>query len=243
MRIGVIGGGPAGLFTALGLRARGYDVLVTEAGDYDTPRAGEHLVAEALHELRKAGVPEVLLFENSLPCTQVKSAWGRGDLHSNESLFNPFGDGFILSRPGFDKALMQYGREQGVEVRTQCRVARVEREEQTWTLHLGNERLSVDFLVDATGRNSKFRLDPRAEKKREDHLVGISRAVTLSGITKVENTYLLVEAVENGWWYSVQLASGEWVGTFMTDAHLLSENKGPSEEFWEEQLGKSVHTQ
>ena len=60
--------------------------------------------------------------------------------------------------------------------------------------------------------------------------------------TSIKSSHLLVESTSNGWWYTVQIATGTIISTFMTDVSLLKASKISSSEFWELQLANSKHT-
>ena len=57
-KVAVIGGGPAGLATALALLAYAYDVTVIERTDYSDVRVGEHLPPSGISSLRQLQVPD-----------------------------------------------------------------------------------------------------------------------------------------------------------------------------------------
>jgi len=240
--VGIIGGGPAGIATAIQLKQHGFDVSLFDASAADKITVGEHLAAEALHEFRKLKIPEHILKEHSIPCAEVQNAWGQSEVHFNESIFNPFGDSYILSRPDFDQALLRYCEEIGIHVFWNTRVSKVNPSENQWNLVHKNGKLIIDFLVDASGRTSKFNFGVQSVKKSsKDSLIGITKHLTSEKISDL--THLLVESTSNGWWYTVQIASGKFISTFMTDPKILSRSKQSHSEFWKAALENSVHTQ
>ena len=79
MKVGIIGGGPAGLATAIKLNQYNIEVIVWEAGEYADIKIGEHLAAEAYHEFQKLGVPQAISQDHSIPCLEVKNGWKQVD--------------------------------------------------------------------------------------------------------------------------------------------------------------------
>lgn len=244
LKIGIIGGGPAGVATAIRLKQHNFSVVLFEASTPDQITIGEHLAAEALHEFKKLEIPETILTKHSIPCSEVQNAWGKENIHYNESIFNPFGDGYILSRPNFDNALLNYLQELGIDIRFQTRISKVSRTENGWKLTSNSDDVDVHFLVDASGRTSKFNFGNKVPRKpTENSLVGITKHLFPTQKTPVKKSHLLVESTSKGWWYTVQIASGAIVSTFMTDPKILS-NAGISHSlFWDQQLSDSTHTQ
>lgn len=242
LKIGIIGGGPAGFAAAIELKKQNFEVLLFEASTHDQVTIGEHLAAEATHELKKLGIPETLLKNNSIPCTEVQNAWGHLDIHHNESIFNPFGAGSILSRPDFDAALFNHCSEIGIDTKLGTRVSKIEKTETGWDLHHNDAVTTVDFIIDASGRNSKFHFDSSIKKVKQHQLIGITKHLELNAKPSIRSSHLLVESTSNGWWYTVQIASGTLISTFMTDANVLKASKISSSEFWELQLANSIHT-
>ena len=241
-KIGIIGGGPAGLATAIKLKHYNFEVILFEASEHDQITIGEHLAAEAIHEFKKLKIPVAVLKKNSIPCTEVQNAWGAQDIHHNESIFNPFGAGYILTRPDFDADLFKHCFEIGVDTKKGVRISKVNKVETGWEVFTKTEMTHVNFLIDASGRNSKFNFDSSIKKEKQNELIGITKHINLNSITSINSSHLLVEPTENGWWYTVQISSGTIISTFMTDASLLKTAKITSSEFWDLQLKSSIHT-
>ncbi len=241
-KIGVIGGGPAGIAAALQLKKLNFKVLLFEASKHDQITIGEHLAAEAMHEFKKLGIPEHIVKNNSIPCTEVQSSWGHADLHHNESIFNPFGAGFILSRPDFDAKLLDHCSDVGIDTKLGSRISKITKTTTGWDLYHNNTVIPVDFIIDASGRNSKFNFDSSITKEKENQLIGITKHVKTNSKTPIKSSHLLVESTSNGWWYTVQIANGTVVSTFMTDAKVLKASNISSSDFWDLQLATSSHT-
>lgn len=241
MKIGIIGAGPSGLSTAIRLSQLGHQVIILEASKKHDKRIGEHLAAEAWHEFKRLSIPTTILQDHSIPCLEVHNGWGQKSIHYNESIYNPYGNGYILSRPDFDHALRNYCQSIGVQILTSCRVQKVNYQQKCWSITTEKGNFVVDFLVDASGRNSKFKLEKGVSKLYDDQLIGITRwSADTSKL--LDNSHLLVEPTHLGWWYTTQIASGETIATFMTDANILTKSKFSSQDFWEEALQSSTHT-
>ena len=135
-RVAVVGGGPAGLATALGLLSDSCDVTVIERTDYGGLRVGEHLPPTAVSSLRQLQVPDRIFAGGHRPCHGVRSAWGEARLADSNYMFSPYGDGVNLSRPGFDAALAELARQRGAHILVNARVRRLARWEDGWHLEL-----------------------------------------------------------------------------------------------------------
>ena len=240
--IGIVGAGPAGIATAIQLKKLGFEVHLFDANNSDKITVGEHLAAEVLHELKKLSIPERLLKEHSIPCSEVQHAWGRSQIHYNESIFNPFGDSYILSRPEFDQSLLAHCKAMGIQVKSNSRVSKITPEDSQWKLQTQLESFVVDFLVDASGRNSKFHFGyTPSPKRRKDSLIGITKYLKPKEKTRLQKSHLLVESIPTGWWYTVQVSSELLICTLMTDPKIVSDSKLSSSIFWEEALKMSHH--
>jgi hypothetical protein len=79
--------------------------------------------------------------------------------------------------------------------------------------------LDVDFVADATGRVARLARRLGATRVRYDRLVGV--ATLLASHTPTADTYTLVEAVRDGWWYSALLSDGRLAVAFLSDGDLV----------------------
>jgi flavin-dependent dehydrogenase len=221
----ILGGGPAGLVTALALRQKGFPVTVIEATTYDSYRAGEHLVPECLPFITALRIPVRILESNSRRCYAVKSVWGDSVIRERDSIFNAYGPGFLLSRPAFDWDLAAFALSKGVDLKVGARIKGLEYGAGRWFVTYqdlkGVKALAADFLIDATGRNSRFASAFGASKARYDNLIGITAFYRPDKSRAIEMGSILIEAVEAGWWYSTVLQDDTLVATFMTDGDLL----------------------
>jgi len=196
-----------------------------------------------LHELKKLEIPNSIINEHSIPCTEIQNTWGSSTIHHNESIFNPFGDSYILSRPDFDNALLQYCKKLGINIQSGVRITAIKKTENGWDLISKTKSHNVDFIIDASGRTSKFNFGKvRHEKLQQDSLIGITKHLVNSEVIKAEKSHVLVESTQNGWWYTTQIANGKMISTFMTDPTIVSRYKNSQSEFWNEELIKTVHT-
>lgn len=242
LKIGVIGGGPAGIAAAIKLKQHNFEVVIFEASTYDKITVGEHLASEAIHEFKKLKIPESILINNSIPCIEVQNAWESSEIHYNEAIFNPFGNGYILSRPKFDADLLNYCSDIGITAKKGTRISKIEKVGSRWKLFYKSSSILVDFIIDTSGRNSKFFFDKKVKKQVSDKLIGITKNLQPINNSPIDNSYLLIEPTSNGWWYTVQTLSKNLVCTFMTDVKTWQKNKDSHKDFWEREVSKSVHT-
>ncbi|MBC7211048.1 MAG: FAD-dependent monooxygenase, partial [Pseudomonas sp.] len=137
----VLGAGPAGAATALGLRRMGYPVTVVS--DWRRFAAVEGVSQRVLEGLRHAGLGAALA-EATTPATR-QVHWNGERLQPNQEC--------LLDRQRFDQALRDDLRRAGVEL-VEGRVREVERG-QGYRIHLDDGRtLHGEFLVEARGRQA-----------------------------------------------------------------------------------------
>lgn len=83
--------------------------------------------------------------------------------------------------------------------------------------------LDVDFIADATGRHSTMVRRLEVRRLRYDRLVGISTVLAAApgAPAPLEDSYTLVEATPDGWWYSALLGGGRLAVALLGDGDLL----------------------
>lgn len=240
----VVGGGPAGTATALALAARGLDAVVLERSRYEAVRVGETVPPGILAPLTELGVREKFLRAGHCPSHANLSAWGSSEVQSHDFLFNPYGMGWHLDRNRFDAMLAEHAEEAGARVLRQAHVRSVARSGELWRVEArrGGRPFSLRarYLVDATGRSSTLIRHLGGRRHRLDRLVGLTAYLDPRPGAAGLSATVLVEAVENGWWYSAPLPGGRVAAAFLTDAGLFP--SPPGLPLWRQCLEAALHT-
>ncbi|MFK0259863.1 NAD(P)/FAD-dependent oxidoreductase [Streptomyces angustmyceticus] len=232
----VAGGGPAGCAAALALVRAGRTVLLADAGT-GPPKAGEALVSAGRLLLADLGVERPVLGSGHLPCHGTLSAWGSAELHAVDALHDPYGHGWHLDRPLFDRRLRAAARAAGAEVAGHTGVRRPARQpDGTWRLVLresagGGERtVRCRWVVDATGRGAAIAVRSGARRRTGDRLTAFHLTLDPAPSAPADGRSL-VESDRDGWWYTALLPSGHRLVAYFTDADLPAAAARGAEQF------------
>jgi flavin-dependent dehydrogenase len=215
----IVGGGPAGLATAIGLAQAGLGAILIEVSDYTGVRVGEHLAPSGKAMLAALGAGDLAADPAHAASPGVRSAWGSATPADKDYVFDPHGEGLNLARPHFDRTLAAHAADCGADVRTQTKLANLSYAAGLWRLSLataagGTAEVSARLVVDATGRAASVAKRLGAQPVVYDDLIGVfGQGHDTSAISK----WVFIEAQADGWWYSAGLADGGSVATFLTD--------------------------
>jgi flavin-dependent dehydrogenase len=219
----IIGGGPAGVATALQLNARGIRTTILEARMEPGMKPGETLPPQARKIFQQLNITSLLANPAHFPCYGNRSIWGHTTV-VDKLFFNYTGsEGWHINRMVFESQLQEELRSRDVQIQCGCRVLNVKPSANGWDVTYMDqyEKHNVKacgFIVDATGRRALIARNMGIERKNLDRLIGCYSIVPY---TDSFMQYTHIEAVENGWWYLAPLASQQMVITYMTDADLL----------------------
>ena len=243
----VFGGGPAGTATALALARLGCSAIVIERTCYDTVRIGETLPPKVRALLVNLRVWEAFLAQNHCRSFGIHSAWGRRELYANDFIFSPYGDGWHVDRTRFDSMLAEAAEDAGVQAFRGAQLISIQKRSGSgWRIEIGAGAKQVgwhtQFIVDATGRASTIARKQGATRISCDHLIGVVAFFAPDSCARAANNFTLVEAVEDGWWYSALLPNGQVVAAFMTDADIYARASRNLRYRLKEQLQKTEHT-
>jgi flavin-dependent dehydrogenase len=240
----VLGGGPAGVGAATALAQLQRTVVLFEPSGYDQPRAGETLSAEVRPLLAALGLGNRGV-STYLPFRGVRSAWGSPNLVGRDSIAHPLGDGWHVDRARFDEELARDAAAAGVSVRLRCGHCRVDRTSQGFALRPAEgEAAAGRFLIDASGRGAPASRAVLGESRwlQFDRLVALLGRMALPGSQTAEPE-LLVEAEQNGWWYSAPQPDGTLLVALMTDSDLPpARGRSGLTERWVSALACTTHT-
>lgn len=241
----VLGAGPAGATTAKLLSAAGCRVLMLNQPRRIGWSIGETLPPQAQHTLTALGLMTKFEAEQHHPAPGIVSVWGDPEPVVRDFLFSPYGHGWHLDRARFNRMLIEAALSEGATLLPYIAGAKLEHNDGLWCLQVLSSAgvtstLRCRLLVDATGRSSTGHggFPCRLASDQLIAVAGLCSPVT--GIPPSEFT--LIEAVDEGWFYSALVPSGQWVVAYMTDADLYAAGARRSRTFFISQLEKARYT-
>jgi flavin-dependent dehydrogenase len=218
----ILGGGPAGATAALNLAPMRRVVLV-ERQRQPPARIGEALPPAARWLLDDMGLINEFIAQGHVPCYGNRSIWGGKAPTETDFLRDPDGHGWHLDRARFDAWLRHTAVARGALPLMPARLLSIRRDDEGWQVRIatsgGEQIVSAAFAIDAGGRSAPLARQIGARRRVSDRLVcgwihGFACPMGRgSGLT-------VVEAVEDGWWYTGPLPDGRRVLAFLTDADL-----------------------
>lgn len=233
--VAIVGGGPAGSATALALRARApsLSVVLIESSHYETARVGETLPPPARTLLEHVGVWEAFRSQGHREVHGTTAAWGSAAPLDNDFFFMPANTGWHLDRTAFDKMLADEAQLSGASLILNTRVRDAKRAANGWQLALPNGRtVTARFIVAANGGTAAVARRCGARFVAADRLVGIACFFECSGL----DPRTMVEAFEEGWWYSAGLPGGKHIVACMTDACIARRLRLREPDEWNRRL-------
>lgn len=199
LRIVVLGAGPAGAATAIGLRRLGYTVTVVP--EWRRFAAVEGVSQRVLEGLRHAGLGGALS-QAAMPATR-QVLWNGQHLHMNQE--------FLLDRQRFDQALREDLQRAGVSV-VEGRVREVVQGVGHHVRLDDGQVLTADFLVEARGRQAPLAAD-RLRGPETVSLLNVwqgSPGAPASAVESLEDGWAWMARLEDGrcYWQVTQDAAG-----------------------------------
>jgi 2-polyprenyl-6-methoxyphenol hydroxylase-like FAD-dependent oxidoreductase len=223
----ILGGGPAGV--AAGIELKKFDrtlrVLLVEAEMLANWHVGETLAPGARQLLEGLGCWGEVARDGVLESVQTMACWGSDRPHANEFMLSTRGNAWHLDRAAFNETLRAAAEAAGVAIWRATRFEGVvQGRDGRWRLTLcrNGQPLAVaaEFVVDASGRSARFAAALGHRPHFADRLVGIAAIVQLREKVSPDRA-TLVEACENGWWYSSPVPGGKLVLVWMSDADIV----------------------
>ncbi len=241
----VLGSGPSGSAAAAELARRGLRTALIGRSGLQRPNIGECLPPGIRPQLEKAGVWEEFLYAGHTPSVGIRSVWGSSDPVDRDFLLSPYMDGWHIDRARFDAMMHNAARRSGATWLNCMALREIERIAEGWRIKLamdsGDRHIEARLVIDATGRASVFARRAGAKRNYLDRLAGVAGYFTSRETPLSIEPVLLVEAVENGWWYTAPLPEGKLIAVFMTDADIIQNQKLTQADQWMTLLGSTLH--
>lgn len=248
--VAIAGGGPAGTAAAIVLARAGYRVLLADAGGARRPhngllrdgllrdgmhrdcmfKVGEGLPPSARHLLRDLGALDRVLADGHRASHGTLALWGSDAPHANDFMFQLHGEGLQLDRRRFDAALLELAQAAGADIVRDAKLSLATGADDTGihrlSLRSGETGHVVEsrWLIDASGRPATLARSLGATRIEHDALIAFHMRLANDGDSDQDGR-TWVEAVENGWWYSVLLPSRERLVAFLSDADLVDRRR------------------
>jgi len=239
----VVGGGPAGATTALLAARAGISTLLLESSDGRSQRIGETLPPLANRLLHELGLWKAFLLQKHNASEGIVCAWTDVALKVNDFFLSAQGAGWNLDRNRFDAMLLRACESAGAVVCARAKLLSCSRAiDRRWLLEFEENgqkhRASAECLVDATGKLGAGALRGLCRRIVLDRLIGVATFMDCGATSN----YTIVEAVDDGWFYSARLPQGCFAVMYFTDADIYSANRKRNPDYWSTQLKKARHT-
>lgn len=237
----IVGGGPAGIATAITLLAKGIRCCVVEAHKTPIRKSGEAIPPNAKPLLKQLGILSLVTDEKHKVYYGNKSCWGSEQLEQKEFISERLGHGFLLDRLYFETQLQELYKNSNSSFFVGYKLKKVisHEEEVITTIENDSETITLksNFIIDATGRKASVCRHLGIQKENLDAQFAITFNVQLSSGIPHE---IIVEATENGWWYVAPFTENEVTMMFFTLKELI-----PAKEnlhtFLQEEVTKTIH--
>jgi flavin-dependent dehydrogenase len=220
----VLGAGPGGAAAAAESSRRGLRTALVGRDAGARPSVGECLPPGIRPQLEKAGVWNEFLRAGHTPSAGIRSVWGSPEPMDRDFLLSPYGAGWHIDRARFDSMMRSSAMRCGAESLDCVGLRGVTRTAAGWRLELATEdgdyQVEGSLIIDATGRASVFARRAGVKRRLLDSLTGAAGYFSLRENASIEPV-LLVEAAENGWWYTAPLPGGKLVAVFLADAEYI----------------------
>lgn len=240
--VAVVGGGPGGSATALALRAHApsLSVVLVEASHYEAVRVGETLPPATRPILEHLGVWEAFQRQSHREVHGTAAAWGGSKLVDNDFFYLPANVAWHLDRVAFDNMLAREAERRGTTLISNARVRGATRAGDEWRLTISTgDTLAARFIVDATGGAAALGRRFGARFVEADTLVGVGGMFE----NGEGDPRTLVEAFEEGWWYTAGLPDGRRFVACMTDADLAHRMRLHEASEWRRRLAAACNVE
>lgn len=226
----IVGGGPAGAAAAISLLhyGEGIRVALVEQSDLDHRRIGEHVSAGIFGLLDYLQLrPEDFGPDCFVPTYGHTSYWGMAEPVLRDAILTTERSSYQLDREQFDLTLLETVSKKGGQVfpRTKC-LQFTQADNKEWKVQLkhpaiGNFGITARFLLDATGRQASVCRQIGVNTQKHDQLMGVGAFLPFEDGRELEHSVVL-ETVEQGWWYSATLSKNVRTLVFFSDADIIS---------------------
>ncbi len=239
----VAGAGPAGLASAITVaqHTRWKVAILERSGKEGMARIGESAPGGLRALLHYLGVWERVCLAGAAAPSLFFSAWGSpvvttAPVNPGQSLSR-----LSIRRPQFDKCLRERAAELGIVFIPWMGDRRFRPGENGWTVVRQDntaEGILTRWLIDATGKSAAI-ARRFCDRQTSDRLA--ASVCVLDGLLPGAPEQMLLEAVEQGWWYAASLPGGRTIAAFLSDPDILHSCGALTADGWFHALEATCH--
>lgn len=244
MHVGIIGGGPGGSVTAAMLAKLGHSVDLFESETFPRFRIGESLLPCNDPIFTDIGLDRSRIADQGF--TPKLGAFFE-EVGTGRAARFPFSDGlpgdpraiFQVERARFDHLLLQTAQHHGVRLHCPVRVRRLDVDGVRPVIHHSGGSMSVDFLVDASGREALLArqlglIDLDCEWTRAAIYGHVPDLPLIAGATHGD---VVISRAQDAWAWQIPLSPARWsVGLVLPGEALV--NGGDARTLFASQLAR-----
>ncbi len=171
--------------------------------------------------------------------------WGSNVAHFREAILSPFGCGWHLDRPLFERQLIDAAVKSGAVLIERC--ARIETKSRPagWEFRVdrAGRRICVisDYAVDCTGRTARLAVDAGARRQIHDKLIAIWCVAEETSAQPDHDQRIYLESTPDGWFYSARIPNRRRVLAYFTDGDLRDAPRLRSAANFDDYVAKFLH--
>ena len=237
----IVGGGPAGIATAITLHAKGIRCCIVEAHKTPVRKSGEAIPPNAKPLLKQLGIFSLVENKKHKVYYGNKSCWGSDQLEQKEFISDRLGSGYLLDRLYFETQLQDVYQQTNSSFYKGYKLKKVVSNDNEVLATIENDletiTLKSQFIIDATGRKASVCRHLDIQKESLDTQFSITFNVKLTDEISHE---IIVEATKNGWWYVAPFKENEITIMFFTLKALLPAKEN-IETFLQQELQQTIH--
>lgn len=232
----IIGAGVAASSALISLRTSGLQIATIAPKQRLSFKIGETLGPAGVLELQALGIFEQFNNDHHWHSFQKFSSWGSSQLLPSTATGHK---SLYLDRVLFEQQLWQQGQQTRFQ-HIEAKVTQTELHDEVWKIRTKDLEFQSQFVIDASGRSSVGRY--HFNRTRHDKLVALY-VVLNQVVDDIEPTRAtLIEALPDGWFYSVLIPGNRMVVSWFTDSDLLPKGQHEQQKHFVEQVLRSEYT-
>lgn len=218
----IIGAGPAGCSAAINLQPD-YRVAVIDKHAQAPEKIGESLPPASKRLLQRMSLWEDFIQQDHLPNYGNRASWRSAQIEETDFIRDIDGHGWHIDRAAFENWLREHAKQRQTTFYDNAQFINATHDKDRWSVniktHIGQQQLSSQLIIDASGRNRVFIKQQGIKQQRTDHMV--CSWIKGDAIPNQEDAgFSVIQATENGWWYSAAVPNNQRILSFHTDSRL-----------------------